>query len=104
MPAVDTELEVLARTLRQVPGLSEAVTRDRKRYSNLSYCILAAIFSINAQYRVVLATVHRYRAFYDLPPLIAEDVLPGRPEPTVSDLIAHIETVGVDDFALKESP
>jgi hypothetical protein len=57
VPASASDIEALA-ALHQIPGLSGAVTRDKKRYSNLPYSILAAIFSINAQ----IYDGHRRRA------------------------------------------
>ena len=103
-PTSLSEIQVLAAALRQVPGLHEAVSRDKKRYSNLTSCILAAVFSINARYKVVIATVERYRAFYDLPPLGVPDVPAGTGEPSVSEFISQIEArgigaLGVEDFA-----
>jgi len=79
--------------------LHEAVIRDKKRYSNLTSCILAAVFSINARYKVVIATLKRYRAFYDLPPPGVPQVPTGIGEPSVSEFISQIEARGVEDFA-----
>lgn len=99
MQSTSTELQVLAAALRQVPNLSDAVNQDQKRYSNLPYSVLAAVFSINARYKVVLATLRRYRAFYDLPPIGVLDVPQGTREPTVTDFISQVEERGVEDFA-----
>lgn len=99
MPASPSDIELLAAALRQVPGLSDAVARDKKRYSSLPYCVLAAIFSINARYTTVIAAVRRYRDYYHLPPIGIEDVPPNTPEPTVSDLISQVEAIGADEFA-----
>lgn len=82
-----------------MPGLHEAVERDQKRYSNLAYCILAAVFSINARYTAVLAAVERYRRYYGLPPVGIMDVPDGTPEPPLSMFIAQVEGMGVEAFA-----
>jgi hypothetical protein len=79
--------------------LHEAVSRDKKRYSNLTSCILAAVFSINARYKVVIATLKRYRAFYDLPPPGVPNGPAGTGEPRVSEFISQVEAQGVEDFA-----
>jgi hypothetical protein len=79
--------------------MHEAVSRDKKRYSSLTSCILAAVFSINARYKLVIATIKRYRAFYHLPPLGAPDLPASTGEPGVSDFISQVEARGVEDFA-----
>jgi hypothetical protein len=79
--------------------LNEAVSRDKRRYSNLTSCILAAVFSINARYKVVIATLKRYRAFYNLPPLGVPHIDGGPGEPSVSDFISQVEAYGVEEFA-----
>lgn len=97
----DAEVTTLVAAMRRLPGLGEAATKDQEHLSNLPYCILGAIFSVGATYQVWLNVVKRYQEHYELAHPVAGKVPPGTPETTVSEFIAHVESVGATAFASK---
>lgn len=98
-PSPSAELEAFAEALRAVPGIAEAQSDDLSRYSMLPYCVLAAVFSINARYAAVRNAVRRYRKHYKLPSTREADVLPGEEELTITQFIGHIDEIGAERFA-----
>jgi hypothetical protein len=97
--AQNGEVKALEASLRKLPGLSGVVAKDANRPSNLPYCVLSAIFSINAKSVVWQNVVTNYRRFYHLPPTRLMDVPPGASEPAISEFIAQIENGGSQRFA-----
>jgi len=98
-PPLVPEVNALVEALRRLPGMSDAVGRAQSWYSCLPFCILAAVFSINSRYSVVHRLLERYRDRYGLPPIELVALPRGAHEPTVSELISHIQALGADRFA-----
>src|ERR1017187_6258749 len=92
------EVAALIRALKQLP-LDTAVANARTWYSCLPYCILAAVFSINARYSVIRQMLLRYGELYGYPPLNVVRLPRGTREPTVSEFIRQVEKVGPERFA-----
>ena len=98
-PRLGREVDALVEALRQLPGISDAVARAQSWYSCLPYCVLGAIFSINSRYSVVRGVLERYRDRYGLPPIEVVALPRETHEPTVSELIDHIQALGATRFA-----
>lgn len=70
-----------------------------ERYASLSFCVLDAVFSINANY--MRSTIHvpeRYAEWANLEPLWVP-VDQTAPEQDLRDFVSDVERVGVEEFA-----
>jgi hypothetical protein len=99
MTVRDGEVDSLTTALRNLPGIAQAVASDRSRLSNLPYCVLSAIYSIGATQAAWSNVVDRYRRYYNLPPRNVLAVASDMPEPSISEFIDQIESIGVERFA-----
>jgi hypothetical protein len=89
------EIEMIVQAL---PPLAER--GPEFRYTSLPFCVLDAIFSINARYGQVQNVIQRYADHYRLPVYRpTTELLPREAQVPISDLVEQIDAVGPVVFA-----